>query len=98
VQGKGEIQNSDEGAHNCVTQIIKKDLQRSSPESLLLFSMRWLSFNQEGSQAMTAPKCPKCGANDSRVFPLVKGWVQYVCPKCSFLWEVKEETKTRLSG
>lgn len=36
------------------------------------------------------PKCPKCNHDDSRKFTnsLSMSLTIYICPKCSYLWEV----------
>ncbi len=32
--------------------------------------------------------CPKCGAEDSRQFPMSRIIETWVCPRCAHLWEV----------
>ncbi len=44
---------------------------------------------------MTPPICPKCKANDTRVFPYVEGWVWCVCPRCAHKWKYELPDKDK---
>jgi DNA-directed RNA polymerase subunit RPC12/RpoP len=45
--------------------------------------------------ARTGIRCPNCDYDDSRIFKTPPGYITYVCPKCSHLWDEKEPEKDK---